>query len=148
MKKYFKIVLAFTILISIGFAAIPTSVAARGSSAHFGGFHSTRTAPSYGTTTSTPRFRFNRPDRTYNDPHEKSGFGHDFKRGIVQGAGWAVGSNIVNSVWHSMFGFGSNRYVDNNGQTQYREGGYFGWFLLIIIGLIIYFIIRRNRRRY
>lgn len=85
------------------------------------------------------------PNRPSKAPGLFSGFGH----AIVNGAGWSIGSNMGNSLWHTMFGFGGNQYIGANGQTQYQSGGHSGWIVIIIIAIIAFIIVRfyRNRQK-
>lgn len=102
-------------------------------------FHTPKTTP-----------RFNRPSTNYNNSHQKQGLFSGFGRSIVHGAGWSIGSNMGNSLWHTMFGFGGNQYIGPNGQTQYQQGGHSGWIMLIVIAIIIFVVYRiyRNRKNH
>ena len=64
-------------------------------------------------------------------------FGHS----IVRGAGWSIGSNMGNSIWHQTFGFGGNQYYDDYGHVQYARPGFGGWFVLLFFILAIALII-------
>lgn len=75
-----------------------------------------------------------------------SDFGRSLTRGIGWGAGWAIGNHMGNSLWHTMFGFGSNTYYDQNGQMQTQSGGYAGWVVLILVIVIIILIVKLLRR--
>ena len=103
------------------------------------------------TTGSTKTYRVNRNNsvshNTYNSyNNRREGLGTMFGHSIVRGAGWSIGSNMGNSIWHQTFGFGGNQYYDDNGQVQYARRGFGGWFVLLffiaIIALVI-FLIRR-----
>ena len=82
-------------------------------------------------------------------PSKAPGLFSGFGRSIVHGAGWSIGSNMGNSLWHTMFGFGGNQYVGVNGQTQYQSGGHSGWIIIIIIAVIAVILFRfyRNRQK-
>ena len=83
-----------------------------------------------------------------NKPAKAPGLFSGFGRSIVHGAGWTIGSNMGNSLWHSLFGFGGNRYIGSNGQVQYQQGGHSGWVLIItiiIIGVVIYIIVKKRK---
>ena len=85
-------------------------------------------------------------------PSKAPGLFSGFGRSIVHGAGWSIGSNMGNSLWHTMFGFGGNQYIGANGQTYYQSGGHSGWIFIISIVLIaviafILFRFYRNRRK-
>ena len=89
------------------------------------------------------------PSTDPNHPSKAPGLFSGFGRSIVHGAGWSIGSNMGNSLWHTMFGFGGNQYVGVNGQTQYQSGGHSGWIIIIIIAVIAFILFRfyRNRRK-
>lgn len=89
------------------------------------------------------------PSTNPNRPSKAPGLFSGFGRAVVNGAGWSIGSNMGNSLWHTMFGFGGNQYIGANGQTQYQSGGYSGWIVLIIIGVIAFILFRfyRNRQK-
>lgn len=92
------------------------------------------------------------PSTDPNHPSKAPGLFSGFGRAIVQGAGWSIGSNMGNSLWHTMFGFGGNQYIGANGQTHYQSGGHSGWIFIISILLIaviafILFRFYRNRRK-
>lgn len=88
------------------------------------------------------------PSTDPNHPSKAPGLFSGFGRAIVHGAGWSIGSNMGNSLWHTLFGFGGNQYIGANGQTQYQSGGHSGW-IIIIIAVIAFIIFRiyRNRRK-
>mgnify|MGYP004705927227 CR=1 FL=1 len=113
----------------------------------------TRKSTPSSTTGSTKTYRVNRNNsashNTYNSynsygNNRREGLGTMFGHSIVRGAGWSIGSNMGNSIWHQTFGFGGNQYYDNNGQVQYARAGFGGWFVLLffitIIALIIFLI--------
>ena len=77
------------------------------------------------------------PSTDPNHPSKAPGLFSGFGRAIVHGAGWSIGSNMGNSLWHTLFGFGDNQYIGANGQTQYQSGGYSGWMFILGIILII-----------
>ena len=92
------------------------------------------------------------PSTDPNHPSKAPGLFSGFGRTIVQGAGWSIGSNMGNSLWHTLFGFGGNQYIGANGQTQYQSGGHSGWIFIIsivLIAVIAYSLFRyyRNRRK-
>lgn len=92
------------------------------------------------------------PSTDPNHPSKAPGLFSGFGRAIVHGAGWSIGSNMGNSLWHTMFGFGGNQYIGANGQTHYQSGGHSGWIFIISILLIaviafILFRFYRNRRK-
>lgn len=92
------------------------------------------------------------PSTDPNHPSKAPGLFSGFGRTIVQGAGWSIGSNMGNSLWHTLFGFGGNQYIGANGQTQYQSGGHSGWIFIISIVLIaviafVLFRYYRNRRK-
>lgn len=89
------------------------------------------------------------PSTNPNHPSKAPGLFSGFGRAIVQGAGWSIGSNMGNSLWHTMFGFGGNQYIGANGQTQYQSGGHSGWIIIIIIAVIAFVLFRfyRNRQK-
>ena len=89
------------------------------------------------------------PSTDPNHPSKAPGLFSGFGRAIVHGAGWSIGSNMGNSLWHTMFGFGGNQYIGTNGQTHYQSGGQSGWIIIIIIAVIAFIIFRiyRNRRK-
>lgn len=174
IKKYLKPLIAIVIIFTAIMMVSPNQASARSfggghsfhSSPHFGGgthiggggghsFHTPHVkAPSLGggksfhTPKTTPRF--NRPSTNYNNSHQKQGLFSGFGRSIVHGAGWSIGSNMGNSLWHTMFGFGGNQYIGPNGQTQYQQGGHSGWIMLIVIAIIIFVVYRiyRNRKNH
>lgn len=76
-------------------------------------------------------------------PH--SSIASEFGHSIVRGAGWSIGSNMGNSIWHQTFGFGGNRYIDNYGHVQYARPGHSGWVLIVIILVIIAIVIAIRR---
>ena len=92
------------------------------------------------------------PSTDPNHPSKAPGLFSGFGRAIVHGAGWSIGSNMGNSLWHTMFGFGGNQYIGANGQTHYQSGGHSGWIFIISIVLIaviafVLFRYYRNRRK-
>lgn len=87
------------------------------------------------------------PSTNPNHPSKAPGLFSGFGRAIVHGAGWSIGSNMGNSLWHTMFGFGGNQYVGANGQTQYQSGGHSGWIIIIIIAVIAFILFRYYRNR-
>ena len=87
------------------------------------------------------------PSTNPNHPSKAPGLFSGFGRAIVHGAGWSIGSNMGNSLWHTMFGFGGNQYVGANGQTQYQSGGHSGWIIIIIIAVIAFVLFRYYRNR-
>ena len=92
------------------------------------------------------------PSTDPNHPSKAPGLFSGFGRAIVHGAGWSIGSNMGNSLWHTMFGFGGNQYIGANGQTHYQSGGHSGWIFIIsivLIAVIAYSLFRyyRNRRK-
>lgn len=89
------------------------------------------------------------PSTNPNRPAKAPGLFSGFGRAVVNGAGWSIGSNMGNSLWHTMFGFGGNQYIGPNGQTQYQSGGHSGWIVIIIIAIIAFVLIRvyRNRQK-
>lgn len=89
------------------------------------------------------------PSTNPNRPAKAPGLFSGFGRAVVNGAGWSIGSNMGNSLWHTMFGFGGNQYIGPNGQTQYQSGGHSGWIVVIIIAIIAFILIRfyRNRQK-
>lgn len=161
------------LLIAPLFAIAPDNAAARsfsGSGRATGGSRAT-TRPNPGSTfrsyqrpqTQTPntntynnKYRTNRDTnsntryQSYRTQSRQNGvmsdFGRSLTRGIGWGAGWAIGNHMGNSLWHTMFGFGSNTYYDQNGQMQTQSGGYAGWIILILVVVIIILIIKLLRR--
>ena len=92
------------------------------------------------------------PSTDPNHPSKAPGLFSGFGRTIVHGAGWSIGSNMGNSLWHTMFGFGGNQYIGANGQTHYQSGGHSGWIFIIsivLIAVIAFSLFRyyRNRRK-
>lgn len=89
------------------------------------------------------------PSTNPNRPSKAPGLFSGFGRAAVNGAGWSIGSNMGNSLWHTMFGFGGNQYIGANGQTQYQSGGHSGWIIIIIIAIIAFILFRfyRNRQK-
>lgn len=92
------------------------------------------------------------PSTDPNHPSKAPGLFSGFGRAIVHGAGWSIGSNMGNSLWHTMFGFGGNQYIGANGQTHYQSGGHSGWIFIIsivLIAVIAFSLFRyyRNRRK-
>lgn len=162
-------------LLSAIFMFAPTTAQARGfsgghsfhtsphiTSPHVGGGHSFHTTPrakspsigggkSYHAPSNKGRIykspRAAAPSTNPNRPSKAPGLFSGFGRAVVNGAGWSIGSNMGNSLWHTMFGFGGNQYIGANGQTQYQSGGHSGWIILIIIALIAFIIYRYYRNR-
>ncbi len=87
------------------------------------------------------------PSTNPNHPSKAPGLFSGFGRAIVQGAGWSIGANMGNSLWHTMFGFGGNQYIGANGRTQYQSGGHSGWIIIIIIAVIAFILYRYYRNR-
>lgn len=113
-----------------------------------------KTTPSSGAN-STKTYRVNRNNSTshntynsYNNygNNRREGLGTMFGHSIVRGAGWSIGSNMGNSIWHQTFGFGGNQYYDDYGQVQYARRGFGGWFVLLFFILVIALIIYLIRR--
>ena len=77
------------------------------------------------------------PSTDPNHPSKAPGLFSGFGRAIVHGAGWSIGSNMGNSLWHTLFGFGGNQYIGANGQTHYQSGGHSGWIIISIILIAI-----------
>lgn len=71
----------------------------------------------------------------------QSDFGRSLTRGVGYGAGWSIGSHMGNSLWHTMFGWGDNSYVGQNGQIMQQQPGYSGLFILAILIVIIVVIV-------
>ena len=173
IKKHLKSFVTIVMLLSAIFLFAPTTAQARS----FGGGRSFHTTPHTGGGRSfhtTPRVkspsvdggksyhapkankgrvykspRVAAPSTDPNHPSKAPGLFSGFGRSIVHGAGWSIGSNMGNSLWHTMFGFGGNQYVGVNGQTQYQSGGHSGWIIIIIIAVIAFILFRfyRNRRK-
>ena len=80
--------------------------------------------------------------------HQHSSIASEFGHSIVRGAGWSIGSNMGNSIWHRTFGFGGNRYIGNYGRVQYARPGHSGWVLLVIILVIIAIVIAIRRAKH
>jgi len=108
-----------------------------------------KTTPSSGAN-SNKTYRVNRNNSTshntynsYNNygNNRREGLGTMFGHSIVRGAGWSIGSNMGNSIWHQTFGFGGNQYYDDYGQAQYARRGFGGWFALLFFILVIALII-------
>ena len=100
----------------------------------------------------TPKsYHVNRYPSSHYNTNRHSSIASEFGHSIVRGAGWSIGSNMGNSIWHQTFGFGGDRYIDNNGQVQYAKPGHSGWVLIVIILAIIAIVIairRANHRDY
>lgn len=126
-----------------GFHSTPKAPKSRSNN----GFHKSPVTPAPKPPTSTPKS----PDtkskkyvyRGGSNNNKRQGIGSEFGHSIVRGAGWSIGSNMGNSLWHTMFGFGNSNYVDHNGQTQQQSRGFFGWIILIILAVIAFFIIKK-----
>lgn len=91
---------------------------------------------------------------TYNSSNynnrRSEGLGTMFGHSVIRGAGWSIGSNMGNSIWHQSFGFGGNQYYDNQGRVQYSRPGYGGFFLilfLIILVVAIIFVVRKLKNK-
>lgn len=91
---------------------------------------------------------------TYNSSNynnrRSGGLGTMFGHSIIRGAGWSIGSNMGNSIWHQSFGFGGNQYYDNQGRVQYSQPGYGGFFLilfLIILVIAIIFVVSKLKNK-
>ena len=174
-KKLSKIWLTLiAVFMILGLAMPSQAVSARGFSGGHTSFHSTYHAtptrsyhgtssyhaPSRSTTRSYHTTRSYRAPKSYHvnrypssqysthryDTHRRSsGIGSEFGHSIIRGAGWSIGANMGNSIWHQTFGFGGDRYVDDNGHVQYAKPGHSGWVLIMIILAIIAIVIAIHR---
>ncbi|MDF7637168.1 hypothetical protein PT274_02655 [Leuconostocaceae bacterium ESL0958] len=78
----------------------------------------------------------------YSRPKRSSSFGNAIKQGI----GFGVGTAIGRSIWHTMFGFGSDHYVNDDGSTGRQRPGYLGWLLVILLAFLVYRHYKKKRR--
>lgn len=163
-KKLSKIWLTLiAVFMVLGLAMPSQAVSARGFSGGHTSFHSTYHATptrSYHGTSSyhapsrsyhTSRYHapksyhVNRYPSSHYNTHRRSSIGSEFGHSIVRGAGWSIGANMGNSIWHQTFGFGGDRYIDDNGQVRYAKPGHSGWVLIVIILAIIAIVIAIRR---
>ena len=94
----------------------------------------------------TPKsYHVNRYPSSHYNTNRHSSIASEFGHSIVRGAGWSIGANMGNSIWHQTFGFGGDRYVDDNGHVQYAKPGHSGWVLIVIILAIIAVVIAIRR---